>query len=335
MTVAGIKALNKIQLGRESTAGDAVAATTIWRGPAIMPLDDRKQIMPDENVGISSKIARQYTPMYLASLEFQETEATFEQLPHILEAGLNTASATQDGAGTGYTYTYNLPSGDAGTLKHYTIEGGDNKTAEEMEYAFVKDFTLSGKYGEAWFMSANWIARQSAVSSFTGALSIPTVDEVLFQKTKLYIDDSTGTIGTTQIVNSLLEATIKIETGWKAQHTADGNLYFSYPEFTGLKGSIEMTLLHNTTTAAERVKWRSDTPRQIKLIALGDALTTPGVFATKTLDMRFAGIYTKFSPPNDEDEGSNVYKVTFELAYDSTAALLGQILVTNELTSLP
>ena len=38
MTTAGIKALRKVQLGRESTAGDAVAATTIWRGPAIMPV---------------------------------------------------------------------------------------------------------------------------------------------------------------------------------------------------------------------------------------------------------------------------------------------------------
>jgi hypothetical protein len=161
------------------------------------------------------------------------------------------------------------------------------------------------------------------------------VDEVLFQKTKLYIDNSTATIGTTQIVNSFLEATLKVETGWKAQHTGDGNLYFSYPEFTGLKGTLEMTLLHNATTAAERVLWRSDTPRLIKLLATGDALTTPGTFTTKTLDIRLAGIYTKFDPPNDEDDGSNIYKVTFELAYDSTAALLGQILVTNELSVLP
>jgi len=335
MTTAGIKALRKVQLGRESTAGDAVAATTIWRGPAIMPVDDQVKIMPDENIGVSSKIARQYTPMYIANMEFLETEATFEQLPHLFEAGLQTASATQDGVGSGYTYTYNIPSGDAGTLKHYTIEGGDNKTVEEMEYSFVKEINLSGKIGESWMVSASWQGRQSTVSSFTGALSAPAVDEILFQKTKLYIDDSTGTIGTTQIVNSLIGASLKISTGWKAQHTGDGNLYFSYPEFTGASGQLELTLLHNATTAAERVKWRSDTPRQIKLIALGDALTTPGVFSNKTLDIRLAGIYTQFSPPNDESEGSNVYKVTFELAYDSTAALLGQILVTNELSSLP
>jgi len=30
--MAGIKALRKVQLGRESVAGTAVAATTVWRG---------------------------------------------------------------------------------------------------------------------------------------------------------------------------------------------------------------------------------------------------------------------------------------------------------------
>ncbi|MBN8654390.1 MAG: hypothetical protein J0M11_01545 [Anaerolineae bacterium] len=336
MTTSGIKNLRKVQLGRESTALTSVAASTIWRGPAIMPVDEQVKVMPEENIGFSSMVTRQYTPKKLASMAFPSTPATFQQILHILEGGIKTVTPSQDGTGSGYIYSYPLPSGDQNTIKTYTIEGGDNKVAEEMEGAFVVDFELSGKKNEAWMLSANWQGRQSTVSSFTGALSVPTVSEMLFNRSRLYIDDVDGTLGATQISNGFLEAKLKITTGLKAQFTGDGNLYFSFIDFIGAKATFEFTLLHNSTTAAERVKWRSDTARQIRLLIEGNTFGTAGTtYSKETFRVDMAGLYTAFGPPNDEDEGSNANKIVFECAYDSTAALFVNILDVVALSSIP
>lgn len=336
MTTSGIKRLRKIQLGRESTAGTAVAATTIWRGPALMATDERALVMPEENVGLSSATTRIYNPFLLASLTFPETEATFEQVQHIYESGIKTVTLTQDGAGSDYIGVYPLPSGDANTIKTYTVEGGDNKVVEEIEYAFTSEFSLSGKINEAIKMSHKMFGRQGAVSSFTGALSIPTVREMLFNKSKLYIDNVGGTIGTTQIVNTWIGFSLKVTTGWKAQPTGDGNLYFSFADFVGAKATLELELLHNATSAAERVLWKAGTPRQLRIKTEGAALTSAGTtYSVLTHLIDGAGVYTSFGPPNDESEGSNVEKATFEFAYDSTAAKFLQFTTVNELSAVP
>lgn len=336
MSTSGVKRLRKIQLGREATSGTAVAATTIWRGPALMVLDDRMMVMPDENIGLSSSTTRIYTPKLQASLDFPETEATFEQVQHIYESGLATVTINADGAGSGKIGVYPLPSGDAGTLKHYTVEGGDNKTVEEIEYAFTSEFTLSGKINEAIKMSHKMIGRQNTVSSFTGSITVPTVNEMLFNKSKLYIDAVGGTLGATQITNTWIGFNLKVITGWKAQFTGDGNLYYSFPDFVGAKATLELDFLHNATSAAQRELWRAKTPRMIRIKTEGPSLSSAGTtYSLFTHLIDGAGVYTSFGPPNEENEGSNAHKAVFEFAYDSTAAKFLQFTTVNQNASVP
>ena len=63
----GIKALRKILLGAETTAGTAVAADTIWRGIGGLK-DNREVITPDEDIGYLSGKARNYCPKYEAAI---------------------------------------------------------------------------------------------------------------------------------------------------------------------------------------------------------------------------------------------------------------------------
>ncbi len=332
---SGVKALRKVQLGREATPGTAVPASTIWRGPAITPSDDQVKVKRVEDVGLSSGVTSQYTPKLFAGIILPSTEATFQGIQHVLEAGVKTVTPVADGVGTGFVNAYPLPSGDSNTIKTYTIEGGDNKIVEEIEYAFVVDFELSGKRNEGWMLSSTWHGRQATVSGFTAALSIPAQSVMKFNKSKLYIDDVGGTIGSTQIVNSWIDAKLKITTGLKAQFTAEGNLYFSFMDFIGAKASLELSLLHNASVAAERVKFRSDTPRQICMLCEGDSLVTPGTYSKETFRCDLAGLYSSFGPANDEDEGTNVNKIKFDGAYDSTAALFCNLLLVNSLSAVP
>ena len=293
--MAGVRALRKIQCGVEATAGTAVPATTYWRGVGAIE-DTQEMKFTEEDIGYLSGVDRSYVPALGAKITFADTPATFEQLPYILAAGVkNVVTGSADGTGSGKIYTYTFPTTAANTIKTYTIEGGDDQQEEEMEYSFVEAFKLSGKPGEALMMSADWIGRQVTASTFTGSLSLPTVEEILFSKGLLYIDAIAGTIGTTLKSNTLLGADLSVKTGWKAVRAADGQLYFSFIKSTPPEVILAITFEHDSTATAEKAFWRAQTARLIRLKITGTTLTTAGTtYTAKTLLIDLAGKWEKF-----------------------------------------
>ncbi len=330
----GVRALRKIQLGVESAKGTAVAATALWRGQGV--IEDQTEVMfPEEDIGYLSGIDRSYIPRNLAAITFEETPATFEQLGYILDAGVKTVSGVQDGAGTDYVYTYTFPTTSANSIKTYTIEGGDDQQAEEMEYAFVKSFTLAGAASEAWTVTADWVGRQVSTTSFTGSISVPTVEEILFQKSKLYIDAIGGTIGSTQKSSTLLKAELAVTTGWQEYFTADGNLYFTAHKSTKPEVVLTLTFEHDGTSVAEKANWLAETARLIRILGEGSTVTTPGTtYSKKTLIIDLAGKWERFEKL-DEQDGNDIVTGRFRAAYDSTSASFAEIVVVNELSALP
>jgi hypothetical protein len=333
--MAGIKALRKIQLGREATPGTAVAATAVWRGMGTLE-DTREVKFPSEDIGYISGTDRAYVPKLAGSMAFDKVEATFEQLPHILEAGIKAiGTGAADGAGTDKIYDYTLPTTAVNTIKAYTIEGGDDTEAEEMEYSFVSEFSLEGKGEEAWFMAATWLGRQISLSTFTGTLTPPTVEEMLFGKSKLYIDLVSGAFGTTVKALTLLEAKMKVKTGWKPVFTADGELFFTFAKLTVPEITLELTFEHDGTAQAEKVAWRAGTPRLIQIKCEGSAAATPGTTYTyKTLIINLAGKWEKFSKL-DEKDGNDIVTGTLRARYNATKQAFGNIIVVNELATIP
>lgn len=329
----GIKALRKIQLGAETTAGTAVAADTVWRGIGMIK-DNRETIFPEEDIGYLSGKARAYVPKYEAELAMDAVPATFEGLPVILSAGVkNIITGVTDTGGSGKVYTYTFPTTTANTITTWTIEGGDDTQAEEMEYSFVESFELSGNGGEALQMSANWRGRQVSKATFTANVTTPaTVEEILFGKGKLYIDSVSGAIGTTQVTNTLLGASLSVNTGWIPKYSADGNLYFSWAQLTKPEILLNVTFEHNASAVTEKDAWIAKTPRQLRLQFDGSALTTAGTFAYKTLRIGLAGLWESFDSISDMD-GNDIITGTFRAGYDPTCAKFAEIKVVNETAS--
>jgi hypothetical protein len=331
----GSTLLRKIQLGKETVAGTAVAATAIWRGMGMLE-DQRETVHAEEHVGYLSGVDRTYVPKLLGAISMEAIPATYEQLPYILEAGVklvNTGAA--DGSGSDKIYTYTFPITAKNTIKTFTIEGGDDQEVEEMEYAYVDAFTLEGKGGEAWMMSADWLGRQVSLSSFTGALTLPTVAEMLFSNSKLYIDTVSGTMGTTLKSQTLLEASLKVKTGWVPVWTADGALYFSFNKSTAPEILLDVTFEHDSTAAAEKVAWRAQTPRQLRILCEGPTVTTAGTtYSKKTMKIDLVGKWEKFSVLGEQD-GNDIVTGTLRARYNATANKFAEIVVVNELTVIP
>lgn len=323
----------RIQLGSESTAGTAVAATARWRGPASQidaGLDVRK---PEENVGLLVDTERNYIPSVLAMLDFPECEATYEQLPYLFEAAIKKiGTGAADGTGTGKIYSYGYDETAGQTLQFYTIEAGDNNQAHEMEYSFPTEISLKWAARDGLRVSSKWSGRQRTATTFTGSLALPTVEEILAPK--IYVDDAGGTIGTTQLTGTLVGYELKIATGLVPVFTGEGLTTFTAVKQTKPAITLRMTYEHDANATAEYAKLTAKTTRLVRILHEGSALTQgTGAYAKKTCRFDIAGRYFSFSPYEDQD-GDNQITVELQAGYNTAADLFFAATIVNTLTAL-
>lgn len=326
--------LNLAQLGRESTAGTPVAATTIWRGVFASPEDDRQRQIVEEDIGILVPAERSYDTALGVNIPMPATPLTFEQVMHILEAGVETPSPS--GSGT-YTRIYDYPfDGSNNVIKTYTLRLGNNTVTSDVQiipYAYVTEFTLEGKNKEAWMMSATWRGQQMTDGSFTGSLSLPAVtDPALFGKTVLYMDATGGTIGTTAYPGVLMAASIKVKTGVVEVPVGDGNLYFTGHKFTKPEITFSLTFELEQDTGVSVVNAQR-TKAESNLIQLF-RLTTPGA-SPRNLALDFAGKWDKVGPYNKEGDGNTTVQFDGHVVYSSADALFWKATVINTLATVP
>ena len=336
--MSGKEALRRAQLGAETTPGTAVAATAIWRGRITLQSDE-KVVLPEEDAGVFGGYDRSYIPFLGAGADFEETPATYEQLPYLLNAGIAAATPVQDGTGSGYIYTYTLAESAEPTIKTYTIEGSDDTQIEEMEYAFVDELTLSGASKEAVMMSAHWTGRQLTPTTHTTGLTPPTVSEILFGNGMLYIDDIDDTPGTTLKANTLLGFKLSLKTGLQPLYSADGAVYFATHAFVSPEPELELTLLHNAVGRAEVAAMQAQTPRLIRLKFEGPALQTGGTtYSKKTLIIDCSGKYES-KPPLAARDGNDIVTLKLLIKRNTGATVFGakrlEMVVVNELSALP
>ena len=187
---------------------------------------------------------------------------------------------------------------------------------------------------EAWKMSATIASQQCADGSFTAAIAIPSVEEILFQKTTLAIDTLAGTLGATEIASTMVGATLNVKTGIVPVFSASGEKYYSHLEYGAPEVTLDLKLLHNVSGEAQKTLWRAGTSRQIRLESLGTAFATQGTdheFHTMWIDL--AGQWEKVNKLGEED-GVDILEATFRAGYDSTASLFAALTLVHELAAV-
>jgi len=321
---------SKVQLGRESVAGTGIPATTIWRGAFANISDARERQIVDEQVGVLINAERSYDKSYLAKLSMPSTPLTFEQVTHILEAGVKTVAPT--GAGP-YIYAYAMPTGNnVNTVKTYTIEAYNVQVTgdyREMDYSVVEEFTFDAKAGDSWMMAANWFGRGPKTGTPTALSTLLAVEEALLTKTKLYIDASGGTIGTTQKLGVLMGASFKVKTGLVPVPVGDGTLYFVATKFVKPEVTFSLTLEleDGGVVAAERAAFEANTVRLLQL-------TCEGSTASRKFVMKTAAKYDSIADYSNSN-GNTTVTLNGHSVYSSTDSLFWGMDVTNAGATIP
>jgi hypothetical protein len=309
-----------IQFGLEdSSAGSATAATAIWRGPGAQIDDGLVIVNPNENVGLIVDTDRTYVPFKMATLDFPECAATYEQMLYLLAAGVkNVTTGTSDGTGTGEIFDYPVSSTGANVCSTFTIEAGDNYAAAEMEYAFPLSFELTWAPKQALMVSSKWVGRQKTATSFT-TLSLASfpVEEILAPK--IYIDSTS--VGDTLLSGTLIGYKLSYVTGLYPLATGDGQLYFNTKVPKKPTAVLSLTYEHATGMATEYAAYLAQTTRLVRILHEGSALTIgSGVYAKKTFRIDLAGRYTQFPPFTDQD-GDNIVTCEITAGWNAAASL--------------
>lgn len=331
--MGGITRLSKIQMGKETTAGVGVPATVIWRGVGTVT-DARVLAAVAEDIGQIHPKDRLYTQYLQADVNLAATEATFEQLPYLLAMGIKgLTTGVSDGDGSGKIYVYPCLNTGVQAGSTYSIEAGDNQDVDQLTYVFCQEFRLTGTSRGGLMMSASLVGRIAAdpTTSFTTLTPAP-VEEIVFSKGKLYIDDSGGDIGSTQKTKTWLGIDLVCNTGKTPLVTGDGLLTFAGIRDVGPTLSGSITLEHDDTGEAERKLARAKSVRLLKLLWQGSALTTAGTsYSHKTLIFQAAIQYTGV-PAFGNQDGDRTVTLPFRVV--DSDDIVPTFIVVNELSEL-
>jgi hypothetical protein len=219
----------------------------------------------------------------------------------------------------------------AGTFDAYTIEAGDDVQAVEVEYCMASKITISGGMAAPVTVTVDMFGRQVANTTFTSGLTPPTVETILGQKAKLYIDAETGTMGATEKSNSLISWTYTIETGLYAKRYGNGHIYFTAYGEKGAKATLQVTAAFNSDINTERASMDGETQRLVRVEAEGTTISA----SAKKLTMDICGVYMPGSfKLLDERDGEDIVTFTIESMDSPTYGKGFEVTITNALATM-
>lgn len=325
--------LNVCQLGKEVTAGTAVAATVTWRSPFGGWDDDRQTETIEEDVGTFGNSGRVVDTMLGAKIPMPSGVAHFEQLLYLLEASVGKVTPT--GTGT-YTRLYNAPIADTPpNLQSYTLRVGNKLISSDVAlftYCLPVEWELSGKQGELWKVNGSWMSPRKQSGAFTAGLALPAWEPMQFGQTKLYIDATAGTFGTTQKTGVIMGFSMKYSPEIEWVPVGDGNLYASVHKVGKpiITGTLELEVQEDTgvsVVAVERGHYDSKAFRLIRIEA-------PGLSPRKaTIDI--VAQYTKVGPYAKNGKNNTTVTFEWEAKYSAADAKMWSAEVLTTLATIP
>jgi len=327
-------------MGYETTAGTTAITTTRYRGFGTIQ-DDLELQEIDEDVGIIGGTDRTVIPKYQAKLSLPDEACSFEQLQYFIAMGFGgTTAGAADGAGSDKIYATLIPTTAKIVPVPFTFQGGDDVEVETFNYAVCNGFKLAGAGGDVVKISAEIMGRQvTTASAFGTTASIPTIEDILTSKGKVWLDAVSGTFGGTQLAaGSILAFELDFKPIWEPKFTMEGNLYYTYPLFTGYDITGKLTYEHDTAVlgaAGAKNFWRNQTSKLLRMDLIGNTVTTAGtLYSTKKAIFDLPIKFNKANAISDQN-GNDIVDMEFFSKYNLTAALAGRFIIVHENATLP
>ena len=326
MPVQGFTSLRSWALGKQSTHGTAVAPSLAvpWGGT----LEIDPQWADPEGVDVGS-IDPVLAP-YRGALDITAPLSgplDYNRLPLIAAAAWR-GGVSATGGGAAKTWAHQALSLSATTLDEFSGQWGDDVTSEAFRFWDGVIETVELSFDESlgpWQASLSWRfgSVNPRVVPVSGLLLSSNTPWVYGADTALYIDNTAGGIGGTQISDALRAATITIENTIDVKRYANGsNTRFAVGGYGLTKRSVRASLTFDKASGVigatgEINRWLATDPvmRYLKIAATSTAVI-PTTSTAYSWDFRLGGDWRTRS---DGEIGGNA-TVTLELGnrYDAT-----------------
>ena len=337
---AGIRALRKIQLVKESPAGTLnTTATARLIGTLGMQLDQKYYRPEDLETGKLSSFERSYIVGEQANLPFA-SDANYEQLGYLL--GMSVIGGIAGGGATDgtYTRTYKPSIIAANAPDTYSIQYGDDVQAFISGFCYSPDLELSGSLDDAVKVKANIVGQNVRTSTFTSLANPTVLTPVIVGTGKLYINDTWAHMiaNTTNIAATLIDFSYKVTAGINPIKYIDGNIYFSERAEKKRHVELEMTLAFTSATAGYFTSYYIASPQGARFIRLEFTGPIQGGGTTHALlDLDGCFILDGY-PTITERDGQDIVKLKYMSMYDPTAPAdtnEWEIILRNAVSALP
>lgn len=322
--------LEKFQAGRETTRGTAVAASKVLAIPAMNFVTDGAVLRPRLARGLAVRnpgnevVTRRGTRWTVP-----EHPMNFEQQPIWLSMGVATYGAPTGSNPYVHTYERSLvadPAPTSWTLERRMTDGSSNKD-NEWAYSLASRLVWAANNDAVTFM-AEGFSRSKQSSTFTGALSFPTITESPAALSKVYIDDAWGSLGGTLISDQIVSWRLEFLTGLIPFFTKEGRTDLDFTSYKVNQPAVNLTLtaLVGAQFDTEATKARAQSLRSIRI------LTTVSASAILELDANVKYDGDDIFEVGDQD-GQRIVTMNFVESGDDLAHIFKAI-VTNTTASL-
>lgn len=322
------------QAGVETTNGTAVAATAKLIVPDIdfQPTDNVNRPRQARGQAIASP-GGEFPVVRGSTWSVPAHPLNYEQLPFWLRAAIQ-GGVTATGGGAPYTWTFARSGLVDPALKAATLERRRTDFTNHVDHEFAMcmptRIRISGAQDGDMQLEVEGIANRREGSTFTASLQGPTLVQVPFARTRVYLNDDWASLGNTLLAGKVISWSFEFMTGVKLLRTADNNsdLDHDIDVIDGREVDTRATirvLMDKTLYDAELAKAETDPPPLRAVRFKADGPSSRAI----TIDGLYKHTAGSLLVPVDEVAGQDVYDITLQGATDGTNFLSAVVVNTS------
>ena len=347
---AGVLPLTLVQVGKESSAGTAVAATRrILTKSATYRHQQTQEMFEGQLSGVLSRavtapvITREHTQLEIS------TDLDFNQVLLPLLSGVKGGvTPSTPGSGEARLWTF-APSQTAPSVDSYTLEyvADDGSTKQQLEAPFgvTTSFEITGGVDALPQISYTMDARKSDQSTYTSGIALPTMTKAFASNLRwaVTIDDTWANVGNTtksgQVYGFTWSQSAFVMPQYYLQNRDDHDFANVEPQTRTVTLSMELTLDTGGSNVyeTELAKKASGSLRFIECVLQGQAFAAPDASFAREVSLRGSFVHAddSLAELGSDRDGNSVVSMNLVSQYDPTGAVDVNYLIQNNLTSFP
>jgi hypothetical protein len=218
-------------------------------------------------------------------------DLTFENAAYLLNFGIKSVQSGSVTGTTGKLYSFPAPTTARVAPTFFTIQGGDDTQAFQIQDAICTEWGISAAIGGETTFSATFIGHSMTTATFTASVPLLSATPIPAYLWKFYVEEPAGTFGTTQLTGVMRSWNLKQTTGRHLKSFQDGTITPSNWGQARVATTIDYVLEKTAGAITERGKWKTRTLRKIRLEATGATIGAGPATQKITIDnvIRYMG----------------------------------------------